>query len=118
MHQELDVGAVSQCLGNRNRSLTVFMRGQKSPTLFVARLWDASLQCTKGGTVSEGRLAGSAAVRISFLGWQEGSKVQRQSKQVAFQEGETLKSTMFVWGKGCCFNRNEQGHAGPTQNPI
>lgn len=90
MQEELDVGAVSRRLSNRNRSLKVFMRGQKSPTLFVARLWDASLQCTKGGTVSEGRLAGSAAVRISFLGWLEGGRVQKQSKQALFRRERHL----------------------------
>lgn len=64
------------------------------------RLWGVDLQCTRGGTVSEGRLAGSAAGRISFLGWQEGGRVQRQPKQTALQEGEALKSTVFLWGKG------------------
>lgn len=59
------------------------------------RLWDVSVQ-SEVSEVSEGRLAGSAAVRISFLGWQEGGRVQRQLKQAALQEGEALKSTMFV----------------------
>lgn len=81
------------------------------------RLWAVSLQCIRGGTVSEGRLAGSAAVRISFLGWQEGGRVQRQLKQAALQEGVALKSTMFVWEKGCCFNRDEHGHSGPSHSP-
>lgn len=38
IHQELGFGAVSRGLANRNRSLEVFVREQKSPTLFVARL--------------------------------------------------------------------------------
>lgn len=68
--------------GAATRKAVLTLRVSGSPGL---RLWDVSLQCASGGTVSEGRLAGSAAVRISFLGWQEAGRVQSSQSKLLFR---------------------------------